>query len=144
MLRSYQIELNMERWFYEMMYTRGQPYLIGILLGYILFITRDKEIKIHWVQYIKALLSTFKPMLLPLKQLINCGLWLVSLAAGFAVIFGLTDIRRQNTYVKPGWNDLDTLFYIGFHRIAWGLALSWVVFACVKGYGGEIDDEVSK
>ena len=26
--------------------------------------------------------------------------------------------------------------YGGFHRLAWAVALSWLVFACCRGYGG--------
>lgn len=28
--------------------------------------------------------------------------------------------------------------YGGFHRLAWGMAVSWVIFACCRGYGGNI------
>lgn len=33
--------------------------------------------------------------------------------------------------------------YQGFSRIAWGVALAWIVFACVKGYGGAINSFLS-
>ena len=39
----------MDLHYYVMPYIRFQPYLIGMLMGYILFRTRDKEIQIHWV-----------------------------------------------------------------------------------------------
>ena len=29
-------------------------------------------------------------------------------------------------------------FYGGFHRAAWGIALGWLIFACCKGYGGDV------
>merc|ERR1712004_261315 len=30
--------------------------------------------------------------------------------------------------------------YNAFQRLAWSLALSWVIFACTKGYGGPVND----
>lgn len=31
---------------------------------------------------------------------------------------------------------LNEAFYVSLSRIAWPLGLSWVVFACMQGYGG--------
>ena len=42
-------DFNMVKSFYEAPWTRAQPYLMGILLAYILFKTKDQEINIHWV-----------------------------------------------------------------------------------------------
>lgn len=44
----------MENDFYEMPYIRYQPYLIGMMMGYILFMTKGKEFKIHWVRDISV------------------------------------------------------------------------------------------
>ena len=33
--------------------------------------------------------------------------------------------------------------YNGFHRLAWSLVLSWVIFACTKGLGGPINTFLS-
>ncbi len=27
--------------------------------------------------------------------------------------------------------------YNAFHRLAWGVALAWLIFACHNGYGGK-------
>ena len=37
----------------------------------------------------------------------------------------------------------EATLYGGFSRIAWSLCLSWVVLACVKGYGGPINSFLS-
>ena len=42
-------EYDMESKVYLKPYTRAQPYMVGILLGYILYRTKGKEFKIHWV-----------------------------------------------------------------------------------------------
>ena len=36
--------------FYVKPYNRCQPYLIGILIGYVIFKMKDKKIRIHWVR----------------------------------------------------------------------------------------------
>ncbi len=36
--------------YYHMPYNRAVPYLVGIMVGYILFKLRGKELKIHWVR----------------------------------------------------------------------------------------------
>ena len=40
---------DMTTYFYDVPWTRFQPYLIGILFGYLLFVTKKKEIKISHV-----------------------------------------------------------------------------------------------
>merc|ERR1711872_1102976 len=30
-------------------------------------------------------------------------------------------------------------FYMGVKRLAWSIGLGWIVFACVKGYGGPVN-----
>ena len=36
--------------YYTITYTRAQPYIYGILIGYILFKMRGKPLEIHWVK----------------------------------------------------------------------------------------------
>ena len=35
------------------------------------------------------------------------------------------------------------MLYGGFHRLAWALALSWVILACIKGAGGPVNTILS-
>jgi peptidoglycan/LPS O-acetylase OafA/YrhL len=35
------------------------------------------------------------------------------------------------------------LSYAGLNRLAWGISISWVIFACVKGYGWLVNDFLS-
>jgi hypothetical protein len=64
----------------------------------------------------------------------NVACWLVAAGTGIAVIYGLDFSRAltQNYYSK-----VLNAFYGGFHRLAWGAAVGWVVFACSRGYGGK-------
>ena len=36
----------------------------------------------------------------------------------------------------------EAVSYGSLHRLAWAIAISWVVFACVSGYGGELSSQV--
>ncbi|XP_039289183.1 O-acyltransferase like protein-like [Nilaparvata lugens] len=36
--------------------------------------------------------------------------------------------------------DGESSLYIGFYRLFWGLAMSWILLICVTGYGGFIAD----
>lgn len=62
-------------------------------------------------------------------------LWVLAFATGFAVIYGL-DVRLAN--VTKTYSAFENAFYGGFHRAAWALALSWLIFSCCRGYGGEL------
>jgi hypothetical protein len=56
--------------------------------------------------------------------------WLTAFATGMAVVYGLHESG------EPATRDY-LLSYGALNRQAWGFALTWVIFACVHGYGGE-------
>jgi len=64
--------------------------------------------------------------------------WLTAIGTGVGVVYGIdmSPIITQDFYSTTA-----SAFYGGFHRLAWGLALGWVVFACSRGYGGIIQSE---
>ena len=64
----------------------------------------------------------------PLTFFIGC--WLVT----------ITHWMRTS---KVHYTWVEATLYGGFSRIGWSLCLSWVVLACVKGYGGPIDTFLS-
>ncbi|XP_059091947.1 nose resistant to fluoxetine protein 6-like [Tigriopus californicus] len=104
-------------------YTRAQPYIIGMILGYILWKTKDQELSISWYA--------------------NILMWLISFAMLFAVVFGMYDMRIRTTFVYESYSQFESHFYNGFSKIGWGLGLSWIIFACVKGHGGFINTFLS-
>ncbi|XP_066939051.1 nose resistant to fluoxetine protein 6-like [Macrobrachium rosenbergii] len=112
---KYNKEVYMASW------CRAQPYLAGMGLG-ILFRRDDKK---------KVKLEMWHVVL---------G-WLIATATGLAVIFGMYDYNQIGKY--PGYNWADSIFYASLHRLAWGLALVWVVFACHYGYGGYVNSFLS-
>ena len=90
------------------------PYIIGLLLGYILHITKNKPFKMNTLVVIWA--------------------WIIAFGIGFAVIYGL-DISLLPLMETP--SKFENAFYGGFHRAAWAVALGWLIFACCRGYGGK-------
>ncbi|XP_055370763.1 uncharacterized protein LOC129605190 [Condylostylus longicornis] len=101
-------------------HARYAPWLIGILIGYFLFETKNKKTKLP-------------------KVVVFCG-WFVSIAIILAVIIG-----PYNRVREGGGNPtkIESSFYEAFSRTSWSIALAWIVFACHKGYGGMINSFLS-
>jgi len=100
---------------------RAPPYIWGILLGYVLHVTKNKPVE--------------------LKKYVVAILWAVSFAIGLAVIYGL--VPYLDAQAVPHINDFVRVSYGSLNRLAWAMAVSWVVFACVKGYGGIVNSILS-
>lgn len=62
-------------------------------------------------------------------------MWFISLGVIFVVVFGQYNIQSPDREEIR----LVSAIYESLSRIAWSIALSWVIFACVKGYGGIIN-----
>ncbi|XP_065344965.1 nose resistant to fluoxetine protein 6-like [Cloeon dipterum] len=102
---------------YENTPMRASPYLIGMALGYFL----SKKTRVPLPRWSVAL-----------------G-WLVSTALALAVIF-LILIPYSEGFVQ---NALEAAFYSSLHKPAWAISLSWIIWACVNGYGGIVDKILS-
>ena len=93
--------------YYRAPWIRFQPYLVGLMLGYILHLTKGKKVKID------------------LKLNLLC--WQAAFLAAFAVVYGNYDV-----YARP-LSMVEIVLYNGFQRLAWSVSLSWVIFSCSKG-----------
>ena len=60
-----------------------------------------------------------------------------SLLTGCLVIFGLGKIWKESFYFAETWTTFEAVVYRCFSKTGWSLALSWIVFSCHHGYGGE-------
>ncbi|XP_065155200.1 nose resistant to fluoxetine protein 6-like [Atheta coriaria] len=102
-------------YYYHATYSRAAPWLIGIIVGYVIYqvkiVRKDQKFKIG--------------------VYLNMALWIASLAVMATCVF--VD-KSQDEYDR-----LDNSSYIAFVRPAWAIALSWVIFACVTGYGGPVN-----
>jgi len=69
-------------------------------------------------------------------QELNLIIWVLAFILGYLVIYGLNlpEVNNGSPLSKEA-----AYIYGGFHRLAWGLAVGWVVFACCRGYGGKLD-----
>ena len=60
--------------------------------------------------------------------------WIFTLAMFGAIIFGLIPYLDESTV--PEIPKAITIIYGSLHRVAWSIGISWIIFACVRGYGG--------
>lgn len=100
---------------------RASPYLVGIWLGYLLRLERKKKFSLQMWQVLTG--------------------WTVAIGTGLAVVYGMYNYNQFSDY--PGYHWAASIFYASLHRLAWGLALAWVVFACHYGYGGPVNTFLS-
>ncbi|XP_063860036.1 uncharacterized protein LOC135100742 isoform X3 [Scylla paramamosain] len=98
-------------------WTRTSPWLVGIWVGYIFFKQGNTRYKMS------ALVVTVG--------------WTLAAITGLLVVFGM---YSYNHFISPTPYELmSRLTYGGLHRLAWGAALGWLVFACHNGYGGVVN-----
>lgn len=104
---------------YNRPWSRIGVFLIGIGLGWLLHKTRDKRLHLH--------------------RLVVVVLWICSTVISFAVIFGIHSWFGASKEIP----EVGGYFYAGLSRISWGIAVSWIIFACIKGYGGPVNGFLS-
>ncbi len=68
--------------------------------------------------------------------------WVLATSTAMAVVYG-ADVERPFAIDRSVYtSEAKDITYGGLHRLAWALSLAWLVWACVKGYGGEIDSSL--
>lgn len=66
--------------------------------------------------------------------------WILSVAIGLAIIYGLIPYLDEEKV--PEIDSAIKITYGSLHRLAWALVVGWVVWACVRGYGGNYSIQV--
>ncbi|KAH8247743.1 hypothetical protein KR038_009248 [Drosophila bunnanda] len=94
-------------------HTHAAPWLIGFLFGYFLYLNSGKKFRLS-------------------RVFVWAG-WILCLAMIFTSIFALYPDAKWSA---PRLSTLAESFYYTLTRVGWPLALCWVVFACMQGYGG--------
>ena len=110
---------------YDRPYHRIPPYLVGIVLGYLVY----RKARLQFAH-------------LPLGKILNWVgyfvLWILAAGLCLSTVYGL----------YPTWHHhipslAENVIYLMFSRFAWGIGLAFVVFACHNGYGGVINTFLS-
>ena len=106
-------------------YHRIPPYLVGIVLGYLLY----RKARLQFAH-------------LPFGKILNWVgyfvLWILAAGLCLYTVYGL----------YPTWHHhipslAENVIYLMFSRFAWGVGLALVVFACHNGYGGVVNTFLS-
>ena len=112
-IERYSSEHFLPNWNFAPWGWRSHCYMLGLMTGYILHETKDKEIKI--------------------SNALNLSIWSFVFLVAFSLIYGPYNIT----------SGLEHDAYEAMMKTSWGLCLAWVVIACVKGYGGPVNDFLS-
>lgn len=98
---------------YDKPWTRLGPYLVGMIVGWILYKT-DCKIKMS-------------------KVAVALG-WMLCIGCLTALVYGLYDTRLDR---------IPAAAYSSLSHTAWAISLSWIVIACSTGYGGYVNKLLS-
>ncbi|XP_065897444.1 nose resistant to fluoxetine protein 6-like isoform X2 [Dysidea avara] len=103
---------------------RANSYLIGIILGYILY---------------KKYSITDLPIGKVLKQLLCLLLWIIAICLCKITMFGTID-EFNGTHHFTKW---ENAIFLMFSGLAWSIGISIIIFFCNTGYGGVVNSVLS-
>ncbi|XP_033640142.1 O-acyltransferase like protein-like [Asterias rubens] len=94
-------------------YCRIPAYLVGMVAGYIFYKQHGKPVK--------------------MSKFLNGFVWVLATGVALSVLFG--------PYRQPGneFPQYASVLYLVFSRFSFAIAVAWVAFACVFGYGGPVN-----
>ncbi|CAH0585974.1 unnamed protein product [Chrysodeixis includens] len=93
---------------------RAPPFFIGMVYGYLLYLCKDKKIRISKINV--------------------AILWCLSFAMFAFCIFSIYPVMQLDHTAQTFDNFLNS-----YMRSIWAIGLGWLIFACVHGYGGPIN-----
>ena len=101
-------------------YTRAAPYLVGLVLGFVLY--KRVQIKIHWL----------------VDWLIYRAMWIVAAGCCFSVVYGL-----YSTWDRGHATTAENVLYFMLSRYVWAVGLALIVFTCHNGHGSFVNSFLS-
>lgn len=123
---------------------RYSSWMIGVIAGYIFHSFREKTIRIprvcvHFMRIYRTKDPSGKRwiifFLFHLLQIFNLLAWGKSLLMMAAVIFAYYPYAQPNSDSTA----LEFGLYEALSRVAWSIALCYIIFACAHGYGGPVN-----
>merc|ERR1712062_882651 len=90
---------------------RSQCYIIGIMTGYLLYITKDKPVVID--------------------RKLTCMAWFNAIVLGLILVY--RSFRDFHFESDNFWDKLEGRSYYAFRKAGLGFCLMWVTFACCRG-----------
>ena len=106
--------------YFDKPYCRIPPYLVGLLVGFVLY--RELKLPFRWT----------------LSAVLHGGSLVCALVLTSVLILGLYPMWHGHVYTVTE----EVLFNV-LSRLAWGVALAFVVYACHNGYGGWLNSGLS-
>lgn len=101
--------------FYFPSHLRLGSWVVGIMLGYLMYSTRSKKVKIN--------------------KILDTALWILSISILLSIILGFYSFQQlENNQMTTFTN---ALFNACF-RVGWSLSVAYIIFACQNGSGGII------
>ncbi|XP_050668625.1 nose resistant to fluoxetine protein 6-like [Leptidea sinapis] len=101
--------------YYVNVLTRSPPFFVGMIIGYILRIYRNKKVK--------------------MSRVISAFFTLVAVGMTYLMLY------LNYLHTQPDWKENQTSSKLidAFSRAIWAASLGWIIFVCVNGYGGPIN-----
>ncbi|XP_015840383.2 nose resistant to fluoxetine protein 6 isoform X1 [Tribolium castaneum] len=100
-------------------HTRAPPYILGVLFGYCLFTLKDRKTKMNFFT--------------------NLSGWFLATIFMSVSVVGSYSFQMEN----HDYNQLEASLFLSCSRSAWTFGLIWIIWTCVNGYGGLINDFLS-
>ena len=105
---------------YTKPYCRIFPYLVGLVLGYVIY----KKIAFRFSKVLNVLLYLI--------------LWALAAVSCMSVVYGL-----YGTWHGHNLSTAESVTYFMFNRLTWGIGLALIVFSCHNGYGWVVNSFLS-
>ncbi|KAJ6638309.1 Nose resistant to fluoxetine protein 6 [Pseudolycoriella hygida] len=110
---------NIKAEVYYPAHTRIRSWLVGVLLGYILHNLRRKSIQMS-------------------KNFVAIA-WFLAIGTILSAVFGIYFMQQPDYPTTT----VESALYESVSRVGWAISVSWIIFACVHGYGGPVDKVLS-
>lgn len=103
-----------------MPWIRCQPYIVGVMVGFLMNKYKTLEIA-----------KTKKTVTIAIVG------WVLAFGSGLAIVYGL-EVMDPLISGITNLTEAETIIYGSFHRLGWALCLCWVIVACHYGFGGAV------